>query len=132
MVCHVAECRFDWRWVGLDSHTCGIGYADGATGNWINVPIKSAAIFPTVGGATGTAYFDLIQSMQFPPGPGAVTFMFDDGFKSTTTTAKPILDKCGFVGSSAVVSDLVSTTGYMIPRICGIFRRPAGISPRTA
>jgi peptidoglycan/xylan/chitin deacetylase (PgdA/CDA1 family) len=107
---------FDWRWVGLDSHTCGIGYADSATGNWINVPIKSAAIFPTVGGATGTAYFDLIQLMQFPPGPGAVTFMFDDGFKSTRSTAKPILDKYGFVGSSAVVSDLVGTTGHMIPQ----------------
>ena len=54
--------------------------------------------------------------MQFPPGPGAVTFMFDDGYKSTRTSAKPILDRYGFVGSSAVVSDLVGTAGYMIPQ----------------
>ena len=107
---------FHWRWVGLDSHTCGIGYVDSATREWISVPIKSAAIFPILGGATGTAYFDQVQLMQFPPGPGAVTFMFDDGYKSTRTTAKPILDRYGFVGSSAVVSDLVGTAGYMTPQ----------------
>ena len=106
---------FHWRWVGLDSHTCGIGYVDSATRKWISVPIKSAAIFPILGGATGTAYFDQVRLMQFPPGPGAVTFMFDDGYKSTRTNAKPILDRYAFVGSSAVVSDLVGTAGYMTP-----------------
>ena len=75
--------------------------------------LKSAAIFPVLGGATGTAYFDLIQLMQFSPGPGAVTFMFDDGYKSTKSVAKPILDKYGFVGSSAAISSVVGTTGNM-------------------
>lgn len=107
---------FDWRWVGLDSHTCGIGYVDSATREWISVPIKSAAIFPILGGATGTAYFDQVRLMQFPPGPGAVTFMFDDGYKSTRTNAKPILDRYGFVGSSAVVSDMVGTARCMTPQ----------------
>ena len=107
---------FDWRWVGLNSHSCGIGYVDSATRNWINVPIKSAAIFPILGGATGTAYFDQVRLMQFPPGPGAVTFMFDDGYKSTRTTAKPILDRYGFVGSSSVVSDMVGTARCMTPQ----------------
>lgn len=104
---------FDWRWVGLDSHTCGIGYTDSATGNWIDVPIKSAEVFPALGGATGTAYFDLIQLKEFSPGPGAVTFMFDDGYKSTKTAAKPILDKYGFVGSSAAISSVVGSAGDM-------------------
>ena len=105
---------FDWRWVGLDSHTCGIGYVDTATGNWIDVPIKSAAVFPIIRGATGTAYFDLIQLMQFSPGPGAVTFMFDDGYNSTKSIAKPILDKYRFVGSAAAISSVVGTTGNMV------------------
>ncbi len=104
---------FDWRWVGLDSHTCGIGYIDAVTGNWIDVPVKSASIFPVLGGATGTAYFDLIQLKEFSPGPGAVTFMFDDGYKSTKSVAKPILDKYSFVGSSAAISSVVGTTGDM-------------------
>ena len=104
---------FDWRWVGLDSHTCGIGYVDSATGNWIDVPIKTAWVFPILGGATGPAYFDLIQLMQFSPGPGAVTFMFDDGYKSTKSVAKPILDQYGFVGSAAAISSVVGTSGAM-------------------
>ena len=104
---------FDWRWVGLNSHTCGIGYVDSATGNWIDVPIKSATVVPVLGGATGTAYFDLIQLMQFSPGPGAVTFMFDDGYKSTKSAAKPILDKYRFVGSAAAISSVVGTSGNM-------------------
>lgn len=104
---------FDWRWVGIDSHTCGIGYIDSATGNWIDVPIQKAAIFPVLGGATGTAYFDLIQLMQFSPGPAAVTFMFDDGYKSTKSIGKPILDKYGFVGSAAAISGTVGTAGNM-------------------
>ena len=57
------------------------------------MPVKSASVFPVLGGATGTAYFDLIQLMQFSPGPAAVTFMFDDGYKSTKSVAKPTLDK---------------------------------------
>ena len=104
---------FDWRWVGLDSHTCGIGYVDSATGNWIDVPIKTAWVFPILGGATGTAYFDLIQLMQFSPGPGAVTFMFDDGYKSTKSVVKPILDQYGFPGSSAAISSVVGAPGDM-------------------
>ena len=104
---------FDWRWVGLDSHTCGIGYVNSATGNWIDVPIKSATVVPVLGGATGTAYFDLIQLMQFSPGPAAVTFMFDDGYKSTKSAAKPILDKYRFVGSAASISSVVGTSGNM-------------------
>jgi peptidoglycan/xylan/chitin deacetylase (PgdA/CDA1 family) len=106
---------FDWRWVGLDSHTCSIGYVDSATGNWIDVPIKSAAVFPIIRGATGTAYFDLVQLMEFPPGPGAVTFMFDDGYKSVKATAKPILDKYGFVGSAAAISSNAGSTGSLTP-----------------
>jgi peptidoglycan/xylan/chitin deacetylase (PgdA/CDA1 family) len=101
---------FDWRWVGLDAHTCGIGYENDA-GHWVDVPVKSAAIFPVLGGATGTAYFDLIQLMQFSPGPGAVTFMFDDGYKSTKSVAKPILDQYGFPGSSAAISGVVGAPG---------------------
>ena len=51
--------------------------------------------------------------MQFSPGPGAVTFMFDDGYKSTKSIAKPILDKYRFVGSAAAISSVVGTTGNM-------------------
>ena len=39
--------------------------------------------------------------------------MFDDGYKSTKTAAKPILDEYGFVGSSAAISSVVGTTGDM-------------------
>jgi peptidoglycan/xylan/chitin deacetylase (PgdA/CDA1 family) len=77
------------------------------------VPIKTAWVFPILGGATGTAYFDLIQLMQFSPGPGAVTFMFDDGYKSTKSVAKPILDKYRFVGSSAAISSVVAAGSDM-------------------
>ena len=115
-----------------DSHTCGIGYVDGATGNWIDVPVKSATVVPVLGGATGTAYFDLIQLMQFSPGPAAVTFMFDDGYKSTRSVAKPTLDKYRFVGSAAAISSVVGTSGNMTAQDLGIFRRPAGTSPRIA
>jgi peptidoglycan/xylan/chitin deacetylase (PgdA/CDA1 family) len=83
---------FDWRWVGLD---------------------KTAWVFPILGGATGTAYFDLIQLMEFSPGPGAVTFMFDDGYKSTKDVAKPILDQYGFPGSAAAISSVVATNEEM-------------------
>lgn len=103
---------FDWRWVGLDSHSCGIGYVDSAS-HWVDVPIKSAQVFPILYLATGTAYFDLIQLIQFSPGPGAVTFMFDDGYASTKSIAKPILDKYGFPGSTAAITSAVGTQDYM-------------------
>ena len=51
--------------------------------------------------------------MQFSPGPAAVTFMFDDGYKSTKSAAKPILDKYRFVGSAASISSVVGTSGNM-------------------
>ena len=115
----VVECQtlpsvgtFDWRWIGLDSHTCGVGYVD-ASGHWRDVPIKSVDVMVLLGYGTGTAWFDLVQLIQFPPRPAAVTFMFDDGNKSTVTQAKPILAKYGFVGSAAIVKNYVNGAGLL-------------------
>ena len=66
-----------------------------------------------LGYATGTAWFDLVQLIQFPPRPAAVTFMFDDGNKSTVTQAKPILTKYGFPGSAAIVESYVNSAGFV-------------------
>lgn len=95
---------FTWRWVGLDSHTCGVGYRDSSSGNWVTVPIESVDVYGQLANATGTAFFDLFQVLQFSAGRGAVTFMFDDGYKSVINTALPILSGYGYVGSSAAIS----------------------------
>jgi peptidoglycan/xylan/chitin deacetylase (PgdA/CDA1 family) len=42
-----------------------------------------------------------------------VTFMFDDGYKSTKDVAKPILDQYGFPGSAAAISSVVATNEEM-------------------
>jgi peptidoglycan/xylan/chitin deacetylase (PgdA/CDA1 family) len=105
-----SEGTFDWRWIGVDSHTCGVGFRD-ATGHWVDVPIASLDVVVLLAGATGTAWFDLMQLSQYGAGRGAVTFMFDDGNKSTASEALPILKSYGFPGSAAIISSHVGRTG---------------------
>lgn len=94
---------FDWRWIGVDAHTCGVGYPD-STGKWTTVPIESVQVAAVMANATGTSWYDLFQVLQFAPGRAAVTFMFDDGYKSVVNTALPTLSSYGYVGSSAAIS----------------------------
>lgn len=98
---------FDWRWIGVDSHSCGVGYLEEATGHWVTVPIKSVEVTALLHDATGSAWFDLAQLRQYDAGPAAVTFMFDDGLKSVLNAAQPILGGYGYVGSAAVISSEV-------------------------
>ncbi len=45
--------------------------------------------------------------------PGMVSFTFDDGYESVYTTAFPILEKYGQVGTVYVVPQVVGTEGYL-------------------
>ena len=96
---------FDWRWIGFN------------TGNLstVNAPIAYIYVVPILKNASGTAYFDDITVSEFTPTQGAVTLMFDDGEISTYTEAKKLLDRYGFVGSSAVISDQTDELGFMNP-----------------
>lgn len=105
---------FDWRWIGVDSHSCGVGYLD-ATGRWVPVPIKSVGVSVLLNGATGAAWFDVIQLKEYDAGAGAVTLMFDDGFRSAFDTALPILSNASHVGSSSVISDEVGDYRSLTP-----------------
>ncbi len=44
---------------------------------------------------------------------GVVSLVFDDGWESTYTRARPLMDKYGFRGSSAIIRDIVGTANYM-------------------
>jgi Polysaccharide deacetylase len=44
---------------------------------------------------------------------GAVSIVFDDGWDSTYTRARPYMDKYGFRGSAALIRDVIGTANYM-------------------
>jgi peptidoglycan/xylan/chitin deacetylase (PgdA/CDA1 family) len=44
---------------------------------------------------------------------GMVSIVFDDGWDSTYTRARPYLDKYGFRGDAAIIRDVIGTPGYM-------------------
>lgn len=44
---------------------------------------------------------------------GVVSLVFDDGWESTYTRARPYMDKYGFRGSAAIIRDVVGTSGYV-------------------
>ena len=46
-------------------------------------------------------------------GTGMVSIVFDDGWESTYSRARPILDKHGLRGSAAIIRDIVGTANYM-------------------
>ena len=48
-----------------------------------------------------------------PVGTGAVSIVFDDGWQSTYTRARPSLDRYGYRATSVVIRDLVGTANYL-------------------
>jgi peptidoglycan/xylan/chitin deacetylase (PgdA/CDA1 family) len=94
---------FDWRWIGFNTGTL----------SGVDAPISYIFIVPILAGTTGTAYFDDFQVVEYKPLTSALTVMIDDGEDSTYTQAKPIMDKYGFVGSSAVIVNYAGQQGYM-------------------
>jgi hypothetical protein len=47
------------------------------------------------------------------PSAGVVSIVFDDGWESTYTRARPYLDKYGYRAGSCIIRDVVGTAGYM-------------------
>ncbi len=94
---------FDWRRIGFN------------TGNMTPTGSLIDYIFvvPLLGLASGTAYFDDLTVSEQIPTQGAVTLMFDDGGATTYTEGKKQLDRYGYKGSAAVVSNWVNTPGYV-------------------
>lgn len=80
-------------------HSCGVGYLD-ATGRWVSVPIKSVDVGVLLNGATGAAWFVVIQLKQYDAGPGVVTLMFLDGRLVGLDTARRLHSKHYGVGPS--------------------------------
>jgi peptidoglycan/xylan/chitin deacetylase (PgdA/CDA1 family) len=94
---------FDWRWVGFNTGSLP----------QVNQPIDHIRVIPAMVGATGTAWFDDVTVLEFEPQEAAITLMFDDGFESAYTIARPELDAHGFPGAAAVVNNWVGRYGYL-------------------
>jgi polysaccharide deacetylase len=47
------------------------------------------------------------------PNSGVVSIVFDDGWESTYTRARPYLDKYGYRAGACIIRDIVGTAGYM-------------------
>ncbi len=47
------------------------------------------------------------------PAAGVVSIVFDDGYASTYTRARPSLDRYGFRASAVIIRDLIGTANYM-------------------
>jgi hypothetical protein len=47
------------------------------------------------------------------PSTGVVSIVFDDGWESTYTRARPYLDKYGYRAGACIIRDLVGTASYM-------------------
>ncbi len=47
------------------------------------------------------------------PAGGVVSIVFDDGWESTSTKARPYMDKYGMRGTACIIRDIVGTANYM-------------------
>lgn len=47
------------------------------------------------------------------PVDGVISIVFDDGWDSTYTRARPYMDKYGLRGTAAIIRDVVGTSGYV-------------------
>ncbi len=47
------------------------------------------------------------------PGTGVVSIVFDDGWESTYTRARPSLDKYGYRATAVIIRDLIGTGSYL-------------------
>jgi peptidoglycan/xylan/chitin deacetylase (PgdA/CDA1 family) len=90
---------FDWRYVGVNTTDLVNGH----------LPIEWLEVRLRRGEVEGTAWFDDVQVKEFPPGTfqGAVTLMFDDGYKEHLSKALPAMGVYGWKGVLAAVSEYV-------------------------
>ncbi|MES2007163.1 MAG: polysaccharide deacetylase family protein [Patescibacteria group bacterium] len=95
---------FQWRWLGFN--TASIAHLK-------DKPIDYLFVIPLLGNASGIVNFDDITVTEYDPTQAAVTIMIDDGESNTYTAAFPIMRAKNFVGSTAVVSGSVGTSGFM-------------------
>ncbi len=94
---------FPWRWIGFNTGSVAL----------VNQPIDYLFVVPILGNARGTATFDDIAVTEFNPTQAAVTLMFDDGEENAYTAAKPVLDSYGFVGSAAIITEMIDEPDFM-------------------
>jgi peptidoglycan/xylan/chitin deacetylase (PgdA/CDA1 family) len=92
---------FDWREIGWNTGSIGI-----------EKPIAYIDVFPMLGKVTGKAFFDdvFVEPFAAELGLPAVTFMFDDGYKSVRKLAEPAMAAYGFKGTvAAIINELNDT-----------------------
>jgi hypothetical protein len=68
--------------------------------------------FEDDGAAPVTFHINEIAAVA-PVGNGVVSIVFDDGWQSTYTRARPNLDRYGYRATSVVIRDLVGTANYL-------------------
>jgi peptidoglycan/xylan/chitin deacetylase (PgdA/CDA1 family) len=86
---------FHWRYLGVNTANLNRGYKR----------VKSIEVAPMLGAVEGSVWFDDIHVREYHPLEfrGAVTLMFDDGFKEHFTVALPALESYCYKGVEAAV-----------------------------
>lgn len=94
---------FGWRWIGFNTGTLLA----------VNQPIDHIFVVPILGDASGQAWFDDIAVKEYEPGSGVVTIMFDDGELNAYEQGLPAMEKFGWPGTTAAITEMIGEEGFM-------------------